>query len=148
VNKVSESKSTVYLDTSGLTKLARDLRALGPAQDRAVRLGIRHVVNKVRDAARSNASFSTRIPGSVKSHVSVRGLSGSVSAGGSAAPDAAPIENRGKGHVRHPIFGDKTKWTDKNSHSAFLAPAVRANAERLILELSDLFNDIIKDFCR
>jgi hypothetical protein len=57
-----------------------------------------------------------------------------ITFGGDAAPNAAPIENRGKGFVRHPTFGRKdgpNDWTSKNSHPAFMATALAAHQEEI-----------------
>lgn len=117
-------------DTSSLRKLGSQLRKSQPAMYRATQKGLRVVGDRVAKRATTNAeAFSTRIPPTVKSRVS--GLNSViVSAGGTAAPNAKPIENHGKGHVRHPVFGDREAWTDKNSPPAFLLPAATADLSR------------------
>jgi hypothetical protein len=128
--------------------MADELRALGPEVDVAIRSGIRTILGVIAEEAKSRASFSTRIPGSIRVRVSPRGLSGSVSAGGAAAPDAAPIENKGKGNVRHMVFGDTNVWTDKNSHEAFLAPALEAKTSEVEAMIDTLLESVIEEFCR
>ena len=154
--KASRSGGGFTIDTRGLKYLADDLRALGPEATVAVRTGIRNMLGVVAKEARNRAErFSERIPGSIRVRVSPRGLSGSVSAGSSAAPDAAPIENRGKGHVRHPVFvpranlpGPPGSWTDKNSPPAYLAPALQSKTEELQVMIDDLLEVVIEAFCR
>lgn len=53
--------------------------------------------------------------------------------------NAAAIENQGKGFVRHPVFvkradlpGPAGRWTEKNSHPAFLAPAFERHKDEII----------------
>jgi len=54
--------------------------------------------------ARAKASWSTRIPGSVE----VKALGSRISVTADA-PNAAPLENRGKeGEFKHPVFGTLT----------------------------------------
>jgi hypothetical protein len=154
--KNSISSAGVVVDTSGLKKLAKDLLAMGVVGVPDVaRVGLRVVVNMVRDEARRNASYSKRIPGSIRGRVSVRGFSGSVAAGGSKAPNAVPIENKGKGYVRHPIFvprsqlpGPPGSWTSKNSHPAFLSTAVEAKEVELEGAIDHLLDSVIDGFCR
>ena len=127
---VSQSGLPVWADTSGLARLARDLRRASPEAWKACRASLQEAAAPVAADAKAAASYSTRIPGSIK----VRTGRGNVKviAGGEAAPNAAPIENKGKGFVRHPTFSPrpgvpgKVGWTAKHSHPAFLSPAFEA----------------------
>lgn len=65
------------------------------------------------------------------------GLNAKIQFGGDAAPDAAPIENKGKGFVRHPVFGNKDVWTAKNSHPPFLGPAFEEDREEAMAVLDE-----------
>lgn len=146
----SKSGSGLNIDTREIKRLADDLRALGPEVGVALRGGIRVILGVVAEEARRRSDYSKRIPGSIRVRVSPRGFSGSVSAGGAAAPDAAPIENKGRGHVRHPIpnTGSPGQWTDKNSHEAFLAPSVQAKDAELETMVDALLTKTIEEFCR
>jgi hypothetical protein len=156
VAKASRSSSNGFnIDTRELKSLARELRALGPEVTRSMRVGVREMLEVVRAEAARRSDYSHRIPGSLRVRVSARGLSGSVYAGGAKAPDAAPIENRGKGHVRHPIFIPKAKlpgppgsWTAVHSHEAFLSPALEAKSMELEEMTDALLERIIEEFCR
>jgi hypothetical protein len=155
-NSISRIEGGVFVDNSGLKNLAKELADLGAVGvPDAARIGLRAIVNKVRDRARRNASYSKRIPGSIRGRVSVRGFSGSVAAGGAKAPNAVPIENKGKGYVRHPIFvkkadlpGPPGSWTDKNSHPAFLSMAVEEDAIELQELVDHLLDGVLEEFCR
>lgn len=127
----SRSGSSVSIDTSQLKDLGVRLRKGSPELGRQMRTGLREIGQVVADDAKRRASFSKRIPGSIKVRTT-SGFSVSVVAGGGNATDAAPIENHGKGFVRHPIFGNRNAWTAKGSHPAFLAPA--ADASRAAIE--------------
>jgi hypothetical protein len=125
---------SIVADTRGLARLARDLRRASPEAWKAYRVRVREVAEVVLKDAQSRASYSSRIPQTGK----VRVLSSGnvvITFGGDAAPDAAPIENKGKGFVRHPVFGNRDKWTSKGSHPAFAAPALDAHAEEVMREL-------------
>jgi hypothetical protein len=119
------------VDTRGLSRLARDLRVASPEAWRAYRESVRVVAQVVLRDAQSRASFSSRIPESMRIRTTGAG-NVKIIAGGEAAPDAAAIENRGRGFVRHPVFGDREDWTSKNSHPAFLAPALDAHREEVV----------------
>jgi hypothetical protein len=63
--------------------------------------------------------------------------------GGPNAPNAAPIENHGKGHVRHPVFGDREDFTDKNSRPAFAEPVVARHREPFAREVGGAITDAV-----
>jgi hypothetical protein len=126
--RASQSGVSIVADTRQVARLARDLRAASPVAWKACRVGLRAVGQVVADEAKSRSSYSKRIPDSIRVRTTAGGNI-KVIAGGDAAPNAAPIENQGKGFVRHPVFGDREVWTDKNSRPAFLAPALDAHRE-------------------
>lgn len=119
--------AAVGADTEAMSRLAKQLRQCSPAGAKAFRSGLREAGELVKQKAAANASYSSRIPGSLKVRATGRG-NVNITAGGAAAPNGAPIENRGRGHVRHPIFGrgDRStwRWTEKNSHPSFLFAAL------------------------
>jgi len=137
----SRSGVSIVADTRALSRLAMDLRAAAPLAWAACRVGLREAGEVVAADARERASFSTRIPASIK----VRAARGNVKvvAGGDAAPDAAPIENRGKGSVRHPVFGNREVWTSKNSPPAFLSPAFDAHREQVLTMIETTLTDAV-----
>lgn len=138
----SSSLPSVGADTASLALLAADLRACSPAGAKAFRAGLREAGELIKEKAAQNASYSSLIPGSLKVRSTPKG-NVRVSAGGSAAPDAAAIENRGAGFVRHPTFGRQSVprarwgWTDLHSHPAFLGPAA--------LEMSPVAAKLVAD---
>jgi hypothetical protein len=125
----------IIIDTKQFSALTRGIRASGPAGAAAVRGALRDSAEIVKAAAAQNAFYSSRIPGSLKARATATNFK--VSAGGDAAPDAAPIENKGRGFVRHPVFGNRENWTEKHSHPAFLAPALEAHTEEIVELIAD-----------
>ncbi len=134
--KASQSGVSIVCDTSSLARLARDLRRASPDAWKAYRVSVRAMAQVVLDDARSRAAFSTRIPQSGRIRITSGG-NVKVVFGGDLAPDAAAIENKGRGFVRHPVFGDRQDWTDKNSHPAFLAPAFEAHREEVLTAIEE-----------
>lgn len=124
----------IVADTSGLDRLSFALKASDGAAYTGARKALRLAAVPILERAKANAGYSTRIPGSGRIVVS-HGLVVRVVFGGSAAPNAAPIENDHRGNVRHPTYSprpnvpEKVGWTSKNSHPAFLAPAADAEAQ-------------------
>lgn len=129
----------IYADTAALSRLARNLRASGPAAWKAYKVSVRAAAQVVLADAQSRASFSQRIPQSGRVQVTAAGNVKIVF----TAPDAAPIENGGKGFVRHPVFGNREAWTSKNSHPAFAAPAVEAGQEAMVAAIETAITDAV-----
>jgi hypothetical protein len=122
------------VNTTGLRDLSRALRRIGPTFPRQLGKALRVGAEFVAVDARERASWSKRIPGTVKVGGGVSAVT--ISAGGSRAPHAAAFENRGKeGMFRHPVFGPSKKheepeWVDQQARP-FLAPAVEAKAPQI-----------------
>lgn len=101
--------------------LARDLKVASVESEKDFYLGLLEAGEIVAERARENASFSSRIPGSLR--VRRRGTTVKILAGGNAAPEAAPLEHHGRaGSFRHPVFGNTEVWVDQPAHP-FLTPA-------------------------
>lgn len=139
--KTSLTGQPIVVDVDSIARLAKDIRAASPAAWKGCQKGLRAGGELIADAAARNASYSRRVPGSRKVRTTGRGNI-KVSFGGDAAPNAAPIENKGRGFIRHPVYltydqahsgGDKYKnrWTEKNSHPAFLAPALEETTDQV-----------------
>lgn len=117
----------IYADTAALSRLSHDLIAAAPLVWAECRLALREAGEVVAADARNRASYSDKIPGSIK--VATRGAVVKVRAGGDAAPNAAPLENKGRGNPRHPLFGNRNYWYTNTGTPAFLAPALDAKRE-------------------
>jgi hypothetical protein len=117
-------------------QIAADMAALTPATRKAIRPKLREAGQAIADDAKANASWSTRIPATIRVMVSFRDSREGVtiSAGGPSAPHARPYEDvTGKGKFRHPVFPDSANltrkawsWVDQASRP-FLLPAAQAN---------------------
>lgn len=125
----------IGFDAQQLSELSRDLRRVSPETYKATQKTIRVAAMAILADAEERVSYSKRIGRSGKIRMS--GLNATVIFGGDAAPDAAPIENEGRGYVRHPVFGNMNVWTAENSHPAFLAPAFLEKAAEVEEALGD-----------
>jgi hypothetical protein len=145
---MAKAGASILIDTKQFSMLVRGIRASGPAGKAAVRGAMAESAAIVKAEAARRASFSRRIPASLKARATATNFK--VSAGGEAAPNAAPIENKGRGFVRHPIFvpldklpGPPGSWTEKNSHPAVLSPAFEATEEEVIELITDRLTDAV-----
>lgn len=140
----------IVADTRGMDRLARNLKAASPAAYKGARKGLRAAAVPVLTRAQTNAAYSSRIPQTGRIIVTA-GLVVRVVFGGQNAPDAAPIENDGKGFVRHPTFSprpdvpEKVGWTDENSKPAFLEPARAATEEQVAVTVTGVVEQAIAD---
>lgn len=134
-SRVSQAGFGLSVDTSQLRLLGVQLRRTAPEVWKVLRKEMRAAAEVVAAEARTQASFSTRIPASIK--VKGAGATLKVTAGGDAAPDAAPIENGGKGFVRHPVFGHRDRWSATNSKPAFLRPALDAHRKEIETSIAE-----------
>ena len=124
----------IYVDTSQLTKLARNLRLAAPQVWAAARVELREAGEIIAADARGRASFSTKVPQSIR--VIQRAGNVRVRAGGPSAPNAVALESHGKGHPRHPLFGNRKYWYT-NKTPAYLAPALEANAKVVAVRMGE-----------
>lgn len=104
--------TSLSIDTRQLRAMAKELRASAPKVNRRIRAGVLAEAKVVADSARGKASWSTRIPGTVRASSSVLNTA-VVRAGGASAPHARPYEHAGApGVFRHPVWGhgDRASW--------------------------------------
>lgn len=134
-SSISTGSFAVGVDAADLKKLAADLKLATPEAAKASRSRMRVAAEIVAADARDRVSYSKQIK--IKASVT-RVFNAAVIASGKPA---APIENNGKGYVRHPVFGDMDDWTAKGSHPAYLAPALDSN----IAEVTDIVGSVIDD---
>lgn len=130
-------------DTRALRKLGAELRTSKRPVYLKVRRATLAVAKVIAEDAKSRASWSTRIPGSIKATTANGGLTAVVRAGGKAAPNAAPFEHAGReGTFRHPVFADATKtrsdWTWVSQQARpFLHPATMDHLTEAVEAIRD-----------
>jgi hypothetical protein len=130
----------VSMDARQVGRVARGIRTASKPAWKALRVRLVGIGAEVASDVKANASYSTRIPGSVKVRPTAAG-NVRISIGGDAAPNAVPIENKGRGFVRHPVFGKREVFTSKNSHPAFLLPAFAAKHDWALAEMEKAYMD-------
>lgn len=127
--RTSHSGSLVTIDLSPLRGFVTSLRKASPELNREMRKGLRRGGDIVRDEAKGLASWSTRIPGSIR--VRTTGIRVSVIAGNKNAPHAAAFEHEGvPGFFRHPVFGNRDVWVNQRARP-YLRPAAESNSDEV-----------------
>jgi hypothetical protein len=137
---MARSGIPVYADTAALSRLSKSLRQASPAAWKAYKIAVRTAAEAVLRDMQARASYSSRIPQSGRVVVTAAGNVKIVF----DAPDAAPIENSGKGFVRHPVHGHMDRWTAKNSHPAFASPALAAHQEEVLLAVEAAVTEAVR----
>lgn len=123
--------------------IARDMRSLTPETQKAVRPKLRKAGQLVAEDAKRRASWSSRIPASVRVRTSFRANRENVTVlvGSKNAPHARPYEgitSRGS-TFRHPVYG-RDHWVAQATRP-FLIPAAEAKQ----IEAAELISSALTD---
>jgi hypothetical protein len=99
--------------------------------------------------ARANASWSTRIPGSIRMRVSfaARGAGVTVVSSKRAAPHGRPYEMGSKGtsgELRHPVFGHRDRWVPEATRPFFF-PAVAEATPEMLRAMDKAITDAVRE---
>ena len=135
----------ITANTEQMKTLSLALKRAPIGVHKAALAALRAEMKVVMADASNRASFSDRITSSMKIVGSGLRIRGQAGAGNGWI--AVPIENRGEGNVTHPVFGNLhgQESTNKNSHPAFMAPALEAHREEVIEVLTDaVYAEVLK----
>lgn len=119
-----------------ITQLARDLRALGGTTSRNLNKEFKTGVTEVANAAKANASWSSRIPGAIKVQTARSLAHPGADIVVSGLPHPRLYEGftkGGRGKFRHKVFDKPPKravWVSQSTRP-YIRPAVAENAEGL-----------------
>lgn len=125
-----------------MAQIVTDLRQIPREVRREVGPGIRKAAGPVLQAARGNASWSSRIPGALRLAVRFGRRTSGVALVASArkAPHARPYENLGRpGVFRHPV-GGRDRWVAQRARP-FAWPAVRDHRQEIRQAIDDTVTD-------
>ena len=130
--------------------IAEDMAKLEPATRRAVRPRLKNAGDAIASEAQRRASWSSRIPATIRTEVSYRQEREGVRvvAGGGSAPHARPYEGAtGAGVFRHPVYADsaglvRRRWTWVTEPTRpFLMPAAESKAAMATSEVQAALDD-------
>lgn len=113
--------------------LARQFGAVPQELRSELRPRLRAAGEMVRSQIKSNAGFSSRIPGAVRMTTAFGSKTGGVRiwVDSKKAPHARPLENLGAaGSFRHPVFGNTDVWVSQPAHPFFF-PAVKSSGGKV-----------------
>ena len=127
----------------GFKELEQLLKVTSKATKRKLNKGLKTGVDTtVVPDAKQAASWSTRIPNTIKSSVTMNGVF--VKAGGPDAPHAAAYETGSKsnpGYVRHPVFGNTDVWVETPARP-FLQPTIAKDIEAVAAAVAKAVADL------
>ena len=131
------------VNVDGFKDLSKLLQTTSKATKRKLNKGLKAGVDQtVVPDAKAAASWSSRIPNTIKSSVTMTGVF--VKAGGPDAPHAAAYETgsaSNPGYIRHPVFGNREVWVETASRP-YIRPAIAkditAVAEAVAQAVADL----------
>jgi hypothetical protein len=125
-----------------IERLQRDLGEIPKELRRRLRPALREAGEDLAGQARSNASWSSKIPSATKVRVSFAKRRPGVSVGvdKKLAPNARPFEHGGEpGSFRHPVYpvpGRRVAWVSQVARP-FLAPAAEAKEDQAVGKIAD-----------
>lgn len=117
------------VDGSEVLSFASQLKDVPTESRRRLRKAIVEAGDVLLSRARSNASWSSRIPGAMHIRAAFgRNAGVELIVDSEAAPHARAYEGiaqqDGRGVFRHPVFGNENAWVSEHTRP-FLRPAVR-----------------------
>lgn len=144
----------VTIDARELSALRKHLAAASDkTAGRNLLRRVREAGKVTRDAIAAEASFSSRIPGSlrVRATYAARGAVVRVEAQRKKAPHAAAINNRGRpGWFRHPVYGrpDRTRkeWTwVKQQGVPFMDRGAAKSRALAVWRIARVYDDVARE---
>lgn len=127
----------VVIDTKEMKELAVALKAVSAESVKAFYDSLKVGGEIVAAQARQNANAFPREYGGttrIADSIVVKRRAGRVrvQAGGTSAPEAAPLEAGGLGGTfRHPVFGDRENWVSQKAHP-YLVPAALTEEPKVV----------------
>jgi hypothetical protein len=134
------------IDRGQLQALIRDLGAIPPTVRKTMRPAINRAGRRVLSQMKTNAAWSTRIPGAISMRSATGGTVGvRFRVNADRAPHARPYENDGApGTFRHPVFGNREVWVAQAARPFFYR-AVQDNADAVVEALGDAIEQAARE---
>jgi len=123
--------AVISVDAKDFRDFQRTIKGLDAGVARELNKELRKVLKStIIPAAKSNASWSSRIPGAIKPTVGTTKIGARVAS--KQAPHGRAFEGlqkglRGNGTFRHPVFGNRNVWVNQATRP-YLAPAFDSKA--------------------
>lgn len=110
-------------------RFLRDLKRLEPEVRKTLIKEFKELLGPLQAAAKSNAGWSSRIPGAIAKSVTTKKVGLRVR--GAKAPHGRPFEGITGATFRHPVFGNREVWVSQAARP-FLKPAVDAHKDEFL----------------
>jgi hypothetical protein len=126
-----------------LQALIRDLGAIPPDVNRAMRPGVRRAAQPALQRIRQNASWSSRIPAATKLSTSGVRAGVTIRTDAKKAPHARPYEGLSGSPFRHPVYGNRENWVAQAARPFFYR-GIEATADQIRDAIADVVADAAK----
>lgn len=138
---------TISVDLVNSRQVADALASISPKMRRGTTAAIVREGAPIVLDAKSNAEWSSRIPGAIKMTTKYGGRFPGiyVRVDSAAAPHARGYEDvTGRGEVRHPVFGVWRENVKYAKSRPFIAPAIRSGAPRVRAGIEQAISDALR----
>jgi hypothetical protein len=135
----------ITIDGSEVIAFSLQLRGVPTELRPELRRNIIDAAEVIAAAARSNASWSSRIPDAISTRVRFgTGSAVQIVVNSAKAPHARPFEGIGQrtGTFRHPVFG-RDVWVEQQQRP-FLVPAVRQHEDAAVRGVQSAIDAVFK----
>jgi hypothetical protein len=135
----------ITIDGSEVIAFSLQLRDVPTELRPELRRNILDAAEVIAAAARSNASWSSRIPDAISTRVRFgTGSAVQIVVNSAKAPHARPFEGIGQraGTFRHPVFG-RDRWVEQQQRP-FLVPAVRQHEDAAVRGVQSAIDAVFK----
>lgn len=133
----------IAIDATRILSFAVQLRDVPKEMQKDLRRNILDASDVIVQRARSNASWSSRIPNAISARVRFgTGSAVQIVVDSKQAPHARPYEGIGQGRgntFRHPLFGNTDIWVEQQQRP-FLFPARRQHEHEVVKGVQDAIN--------
>lgn len=119
----------VHVNPRDWAKFLADLKRFEPETRKELNRELKKLGATMVTAAKTNASWSTRIPGATRLGVTRKGVR--LVTSGRRAPHARPYEGFSGASFRHPVFGDRSNWVSQDARP-FLGPAAEEHRDEFM----------------
>lgn len=124
------------VDRAQLQILIRDLGAIPPDLHRTLKPAVLEAGRPILAKMRSNASWSSRIPGAISMRASGTSAGVQFRVSAARAPHARPYEGLSGAVFRAPLYGDREHWYPHNARPFFYRAAAEG-ADQVVDRLGD-----------
>jgi hypothetical protein len=129
-------------DLAAFRMAVTELRTMPAEIRKQLRPALKQAAQPIVTAAKSNASWSTRIPAAINVRVLKKGVE--IRVNRKKAPHGRVYEGLSGMTFRHPVFGDRDVWRAQRARP-YLLPAVRAHRDEVRKAITGVVEQVARD---